>query len=315
MNWIKKGQVFAANGQYPWMHHYAQVPTVLELSDRLRVYFTCRPEREPNGNITSLTSFVDLDKDNPSEILYLHDRPILRLGEPGAFDHFGSMPAYAMRKGQEVWLYYVGWTRWTSVPYNHAIGLAISRDDGMTFWKYGRGPLFGRTPQEPYFQNSPGIFYETPYYHMWHSTGVEWIGDQGRMEAIYHLVHAISLDGVRWKRDGRACMPVILPHECQTCPTVIKLGGRYHMWFSYRYGIDFRTPERGYRIGYAWSEDLEYWHRDRDSEDPLVPSEDGWDSQMVCYPYVIKVRGKVYMFYSGNYFGQGGFGYAVLEEE
>ena len=34
---------------------------------------------------------------------------------------------------------------------------------------------------------------------------------------------------------------------------------------------------------------------------------------MICYPNVIKVKDKLYMFYNGNGFGQSGFGYAELE--
>jgi hypothetical protein len=54
------------------------------------------------------------------------------------------------------------------------------------------------------------------------------------------------------------------------------------------------------------------WRRD-DIFGALAPSKDGWDSQMVCYPRVIDVEGRVYMFYSGNYFGRDGFGYAELQ--
>jgi predicted GH43/DUF377 family glycosyl hydrolase len=85
------------------------------------------------------------------------------------------------------------------------------------------------------------------------------------------------------------------------------------MWFCYRWGINFRNLERGYRIGHAWSDNLMDWHRD-DSVGALLPSTDGWDSEMVCYPRVVSVDGDVLMFYSGNYFGRDGFGYAVLQQ-
>ena len=42
-------------------------------------------------------------------------------------------------------------------------------------------------------------------------------------------------------------------------------------------------------------------------------SENGWDSEMVCYPHILKIDGKYQMFYCGNGFGFEGFGYAELD--
>ena len=41
-------------------------------------------------------------------------------------------------------------------------------------------------------------------------------------------------------------------------------------------------------------------------------SEEGWDSQMICYAYVYEHKGQKYMVYNGNGFGATGLGYAVL---
>ena len=64
-------------------------------------------------------------------------------------------------------------------------------------------------------------------------------------------------------------------------------------------------------MGYAESYDLVNWIRD-DSKAGIEASNEGWDSEMVCYPHVVEVEGKYFMFYCGNGFGQGGFGYAEL---
>ena len=41
-------------------------------------------------------------------------------------------------------------------------------------------------------------------------------------------------------------------------------------------------------------------------------SNDGWDSEMICYPYVFDHKGKRYMLYNGNDYGKKGFGLAIL---
>jgi predicted GH43/DUF377 family glycosyl hydrolase len=310
-NWKKKGLIFAPDQRYEWMYTHAQNPSVLELEDRLRVYFACRPKMDEAGNVASVTTFVDVSKDDPSKVLYVHDKPILELGEIGTFDQFGVMPGSVLRNGTDVWLYYVGWIRCIGVPYNHAIGLAISQNNGFAFRRYGKGPLFGKAPKEPFLQNSPFVFKQDDNFHMWYSSGINWLENMKHVESIYVLMHATSRDGVNWVRDGEPCMEYKLEHECQTNPIVIRIDNYYHMWFCYRHGIDFRNNERGYRIGYAWSQDLIEWHRD-DDLGALQPSKTGWDSNMVCYPCVVEVNDNIYMFYSGNYFGRDGFGYAIL---
>ena len=56
------------------------------------------------------------------------------------------------------------------------------------------------------------------------------------------------------------------------------------------------------------------WHR-ADTLGELLPSGKGWDSEMTCYPWVLELNGKTYLFYSGNYMGRDGFGYAELISE
>ena len=309
--WEKRGLIFAPDGRHEWMQSHAQNPSVLILEDRLRVYFTCRPKRDKEGNFAAVTTFVDLEKRNPGKVIYVHDRPILPLGGVGAFDQFGVMPGCALKVADEVRLYYVGWMRCHGAPYTHAIGMAVSDDDGFRFRRLGQGPLFGRSVKEPFLQNSPYVFRHGDVFHMWYSSGVEWVEQDGHLESIYVLMHATSRDGIDWHREGEPCVPGKVDYECQTNPSVTQIGSRFYMWFCYRCGLDFRNPERGYRIGLAWSDDLLTWHRD-DGLGVVEPSQEGWDSEMVCYPCVVEVDGEVYMFYSGNYFGRDGFGYAAL---
>jgi hypothetical protein len=47
----------------------------------------------------------------------------------------------------------------------------------------------------------------------------------------------------------------------------------------------------------------------------LALSNKGWDSEMMAYPAFIRVNGKGILFYNGNNYGYGGFGYAELIEE
>ena len=78
------------------------------------------------------------------------------------------------------------------------------------------------------------------------------------------------------------------------------------MWYSYRGNKD------KYKIGYAEADNLDKWIV---KESNFSCSESGWDSEMVCYPYVFEYNDKLYMLYNGNGYGKTGIGLAVLEEE
>ena len=77
--------------------------------------------------------------------------------------------------------------------------------------------------------------------------------------------------------------------------------------------INFREKgESAYSLGSAYSLDLVNWIRD-DSIIGMQASDYGWDSEMICYPNILKVNEKYLLFYNGNGFGKSGFGYAELE--
>lgn len=312
-NWIKKGKIFDPTGIGPNMQSYAQNPNAIELEDRVRIYFTTRPAKSADGKFVSYTSFADFDKNDLRKVLYVHKDPVLPLGGPGDFDQFGIMPGSIVQAGpDEIRLYYVGWTRMYSVPYNWAIGLAISKDGGRTFKKYGQGPVLGDTYNEPFLHACPRVSYLGPKkWVMWYQGGVRWNEYNNYMESVYVTMFATSEDGIHWNRNGQQVIPSIVNEECQTSASVIEHEGQYHVFFSYRHGIDFRNFEHGYRIGYAHSKDMINWTRDDDRVGIAVSSE-GWDSEMICYPHVTKIGGEVVMFYCGNYFGRDGFGYATL---
>ena len=127
---------------------------------------------------------------------------------------------------------------------------------------------------------------------------------------------ATSIDGINWSKIGHNIINDTLDeNECQAGPDVFMYNGSYHMYFVYREGVDFRKQKgRGYKIGYAYSNDGFNWNRN-DKFAGIDYSQNGWDSSMHHYPHVFQLNGKYYMLYNGNEFGKYGFGLAVLENE
>ncbi len=313
--WKKKGRVFIPQEvkDRDWLKDFAQAPAVLIFDKFIRVYFACRPLPDANGQYVSYSAFVDLNRSNLFEIVNLAKQPILKLGERGTFDEFGTYPTSIIRKDDAIWGYYAGWTRCESVPFNVSIGLAISKNDGETFEKIGDGPILSYSVNEPFILSGPKIRKFNNTYYLFYIAGSNWIENNGKPEPVYKIRMATSPDGLNWtKADKNLIEDSIDENEAQASPDVIFRNGKYHMFFCYRHGLGFRGKEKGYRIGYAVSTDLINWKRE-DSKVGIDVSEEGWDAEMISYPHVFELDNKIYMFYLGNQVGKNGFGLAELE--
>jgi len=304
MKWIKQGRIFNPASCPGWGSH-AQVPTVLARDDVLRIYCATRPHAN-----TSHPGYIDVDAADPRKIISIRQPPLLELGGRGSFDEFGIMPGHVVDTGDEVWLFYTGWSRGTTVTYLLSIGLAVSRDGGTTFRKAFEGPILDRTKYEPFMTMSPFILRENEWWHMWYASGVGFHPTEGKYEPRYVIKYAFSVNGVDWHQPNVTCIEPKTELESNTRPTVIKMAGVYHMWFAYRGAEDYRGGKNSYRIGYATSQNLLKWERD-DAAAGISASAEGWDSQIITYPYVVRVRDRDLMFYNGNGFGATGFGYAT----
>ena len=260
----------------------------------------------------SRSAYVDLNRKNLFEVIRISTTPTLALGELGTFDEFGTYPTSVMRHGDEIWAYYGGWTRCESVPFNVAVGLGISRDHGVTFNKLSNGPVVSYSPNEPFIISGPKVRHFNDRWYLWYIAGERWLTHNGKPEPVYRIRMASSTDGISWTKHDRDLIDRRLESdECQASPDVYFCNGRYHMFFCYRYGVDYRNSERGYRIGYAVSDDMFNWVRD-DAKAGIDVSPEGWDSEMISYPHVFDLDGNIYMMYLGNQVGRFGFGLARL---
>ena len=318
MKWKKLGQIFN-----PSQHKlpngcvaYAQSPQALVFDDFVRIYFSTRSVDPENGKYLSHIAFVDMRK-NFRDVICVSNNTVIPLGELGCFDEHGIFPMSVMRHGDAVYGYTCGWNRRVSVSVDTAIGLAISKDNGLTFQRMGHGPVLAASPQEPYLVGDGFVKVVNGVFHMWYIFGTGWgkFLDDSAPDRTYKIGHAVSSDGINWiKEEARQIIADTLgPTESQALPTVIEINGRHHMFFCFRQSSDFRTnKDRGYRIGHAWTDDLLNWTRDDDNP-RLDVSPGEWDADMLCYPHVFACDEKVYLLYNGNEFGRAGFGLAVLE--
>ena len=311
MRWEKRGVIFRVDNQFPWMSHHACVPVADKIDDNvLRIYFG---PRDRQGR--TVTTYIEVEADEPANVLYVHDRPCLGLGQLGAFDDSGAMPSCIVNDGGTKYLLYIGWNQGVTVGYRNAVGLAASTDGGVTFTRVFEGPIVDRTRFEPYFCASPFAIVDEGKWKLWYASATSFVVIKGRPEPVYQVKYAESLDGFEWIRPNVTCLEYQFEGEANARPCVVKENGVYRMWYCFRGSRDYRTDKtQSYRLGYAESEDGVRWQR-MDDLVGIDRAEDGWDSEMMEYPFVYAHRGRKYMLYNGNGFGETGIGYAVLTED
>lgn len=317
MKWIKKGLIFNPHdhGLDFDCTDYAQSPQTIVFEDFIRIYFSTR-KIDSTGKFISHIAYVDFNPEL-TKIINFSKKQVIQNGELGCFDEHGIFPINPLKHKNKICAYTCGWSRRVSVSVETSTGLVISNDNGETFERIGSGPVLTSSLNEPMLVGDSFVKHFDGSFHMWYIFGKHWIEpkDNEPPARVYKVAHAISKDGINWKKEEGAQIisDALNENECQALPTVIKIEDTYHMFFCYRYATDFRTnPSRGYRLGYAYSKDLHNWVRD-DNNKGINISNSGWDSEMMCYPHLFEAFGKVYLLYNGNQFGKYGFGLAELE--
>ena len=297
MNWKKLGKVFDPT-DYKLPNKcklFAKSPQAIVFDDFVRVYFSST-ERDTNDKLLSRVLYADFTKDF-KKVINISKNEVIPLGKLGCFDEHGIFPFNVLKEKDKIIAFATGWTRKKSVSADGSIGYAESMDNGETFKKYGEGPVVTSSLYEPFLIGDAFVTrFDDEIYHMWYIYGLRWIENPITKEAerVYKIAYAYSNDKINWNRDSKCIIEnVIGDDECQALPTVIKYNDRYHMFFSYRSAIGFRDKkDKGYKTGYAYSYDLKNWTRN-DKLAGIDLSKKGWDSEMMCYPFVFNCDEKI----------------------
>jgi len=301
VKWHKHGRIYVPDGTRPWALHYAFPPTPwLRPDGVLRIYLAFCDQ-----HIVGRVGYLDLDATNPSKILRISERPVLDIGDPGAFDENGVLPTCVVPVAGKLYMYYVGYQLGHRVRYHQFQGLALSADGGETFQRVQKTPVLERSDAELHHRTSAFVLRDQDRFRIWYVGGSQWTTVKSKELPVYNLRHLQSEDGIHWGNEGVVCLDFADPDEhAFGRPWVIKKDDGYRMYYS------VRRKSLGYRLGYAESSDGLTWQR-KDDEVGLDVSPDGWDSEMIAYASIVELTDRVYLFYNGNNCGQTGFGYAT----
>lgn len=302
LKWEKLGLIFSP-GKYDWMRTHIQNPIPVHIEcDVFRIHFSSRDSKNRAHG-----GFFDIDISVPNKIINLSQQPSIGLGDLGCFDDSGVMPSSLVNVGNSSYLYYTGWSRTVDVPFAFHIGLAVS-NDGVFFQRHSLAPVLGRNGHDPYITGAPFVLYEDGLFRMWYISGTKWERDavDSKPKHYYTVKYAESDDGINWQTNNALCIDYAAQEYAIARPVVLRENSGYVMWFTYRGGNDT------YRIGAAHSSDGRTWEREP-GQVKIDVSDQGWDSEMICYGYPFIHNGTLYALYNGNSYGATGVGLAVAQ--
>jgi hypothetical protein len=304
-NWKKLGLIFDPTNRFDWMVTHATVPTPLHLYDDIfRIYFSTRNSLNHNQ-----VGYIEIDINNPFEILKISEKPVIGVGELGMFDCDGIYGTCIVPYENKLYFYYAGWNAGLRGLFNSALGLAISEDGGQTFEKLRTYPIMHRSEHNPWAAMAPFVMKEEGLWRMWYASGEKmFLNDNGILKSNYDIKYAESVNGIDWNQTGIISIPLAGIDSNIARPCVIKEDGIYKVWYPH-----ITLKDEQYRIGYGESKDGIVFERlDFQIDMPIAQNENDFDNRAVTYPFVFEHKSKKYMFYNGNEFGKAGIGLAIL---
>lgn len=301
--WQKLGQLYspAAHGQHPKLLSHAANPLPVHLKDDVyRIFFSGRDEKN-----RSSVGAVDIDIIR-RQITAEHYEPFFEYGPEGSFYADGVSIGNCYTTNGIQYMLFMGWQIPKNSHWRGDIGRLIVSDDLTLRIEDCKNPFMASNAVDPISLSYPWVLKsEQDGFNMWYGSTKVW--DTGNGEMLHVINFASSTDGHQWKRDGLAIPYEIGKAQAFSRPTVTRTTtGSYEMWFSYRSGNG-----EAYRIGYATSNDGRSWELAL-AATGIDVSPEGWDSEMIEYPFVFDHKGQRYMLYNGNGCGETGFGLAIL---
>jgi hypothetical protein len=297
--WQKLGLLYcpSGTGRPPKLLSHAANPLPVFIEgDLYRVFFSGR-----DFDNRSSVGAVDIDIVK-RKVIQEHSHPFFEHGPEGSFYADGVSIGNCYEVNGLQYMLFMGWQNPKDEHWRGDIGRLVVKPD-LRLELDSEAPFMSSNSVDPISLSYPWAQKNKDGgYSMWYSSVTTW--DAGNGEMLAPIKFASSADGNNWNREGLSVPYELGRAQAFSRPTVVgDLETGFGMWFSYR-------SMGSYRIGYASSMDGRKWELALEDAGIDV-SLDGWDSEMIEYPFVFDHKGQRYMLYNGNGYGKTGFGLAI----
>ncbi|WP_370264157.1 hypothetical protein [Limnobacter sp.] len=305
MEFQKLGLVFRTSDHTSnWAKHSALTPTpVLHPDGHIRVYAGFRDDAG-----VSRIGYVDLNPDNPLEVLKVSEQPVLDIGTDGCFDDNGVILGDVVWHNGQWHMFYVGFQLVKKAKFLAFTGLALADAKGEHFERVSPAPILGRAASQTTIGAVHTAMFDEGRWKLWFARGDNWEMIDGKPYPQYEICYCEASDLLEVPRNGQLCITPRRPEYRIGRPRVYKTLTGFEMYYTKG------TTTGEYFPGKALSSNGVQWQR-HDETFELTLSRRGWDSNHLCYPSLLTVKDKRYMFYNGNNMGLDGFGVAVADIE
>jgi hypothetical protein len=301
MPWIKCGQIFKVTSQEDeFLISHASNPLPIYIERNIyRIFYSGRDKDNKSS-----VGYVDIDL-VLNKVINEQNGLIFKYGTPDSFYSHGVSIGNMYESENEKYILYMGWNIQKNEHWRGDIGkLRLVNNEQLE--NTSITPFMTMDKIDEVSLSYPFVLFHEGLYKMWYGSTLSWSSENGEM--IHVINYATSSDGENWEKHGLAIPYEIGVAQAFSRPTVIINEEGYHMWYSFRSGLGEK-----YRIGYSHSHDGINWIRQH-HETGIDVSEEGWDSEMICYPFVFEHKDEKYMLYNGNQYGKEGFGIAKWEK-
>lgn len=250
--------------------------------------------------------------------------PLLPVGGPDDFDAMWCVLPCVHRFGDQWHLYYTGRNPKLGQGLQSFTGIGLATSPDLRNWTKSsnepvlRGDGFAQWPDNKGVAGG-GSLIEIPQpdgrilYRMYYTLAVGTNNADLRIDQAKHSVVAHSYDGIKWFEKRQVLNPRLDARYEDAATIGLTVWPVKSGWRGIYAGIG--TQFGYYSLCEASSDDGLVWHRGAPGENlALAPQGDGWESQMVEYPFIIEEEGRLRLFYCGNGYGATGIGTAVAEK-
>ncbi|PJJ10955.1 hypothetical protein CLU83_4434 [Flavobacterium sp. 1] len=300
MKWNKLGQIYKVSSSCEEIISHASNPLAIHLNENVfRIFYSAR-----NSLNKSSVSFVDIDIvtleniNNPDEVVFSY-------GKKESFYSHGVSIGNCYTQNNKDYILFMGWQFKDGEHWRGDVG-RLEVIDKKTLLLDPVHAFMEIDEEDKISLSYPWVMFHEGIYKMWYGSTIDWTSENEEM--IHVIKYATSIDGENWEKHGIAIPYEIGVAQAFSKPSVLIVDSGYHMWYSYRSGDGTK-----YRIGYSHSGDGIRWEC-KHNKVGIDVSKTGWDSEMICYPFVFEHKNDKYMLYNGNDYGKTGFGLAILEK-
>ena len=297
--WEKLGLVYKAKNESSWWKSHTISPTpFLYNKNTIRIFVGCLDEEG-----ISRIGYIDVDASNPLNVKNVSKKYVLDVGKNGCFDDGGVIPnSISKIKNGCALLYYTGIQRDFNL-YKFA-GSALSIDFYDTWVRTSNVPILDRNDDGLFSRTGLSIYNNNICY----SVASKFKNIFDKKELIYNLRY-INNKYTDLKQNICPFIDIDFTKEySHENPQLFVINDILFVFYFVKKINGKHCIGCAYKPKYSdiWIK-CDNWLESFNSN-----NKDNFDNNMKCYPSIIKVNKKIYMFYSGNNYGEDGIGVAEL---